>query len=351
MTVSACRAYVAGLPAALMATALWGFTFLGPAAVAPVNVYYLVVGRYGVFGLMSLAVLITHHRVGLRGLGPRRLLTALHLGVVGYIGFYLLLAMSAELGGGVLASTMTGLIPLMVTVVSNLLEKVLAWRRLVLPIAAISLGLLLVNSGAPADSSAGGRDPAFGAVLGFLASAAWSYFVIVNRRTLERARPAVDGTTWTACIGIGACLGSLLLLPLALTGGGRSPFADAGTLWPYLAWCVALAALGSWCATWFWNLASERLPATVMGPVIGMEAVFGAAFNLLWEGRTPAFHELWGGLLVVAGVLLASYLFNRAGLTRTAEPQQADLVIKAPAPASPEPRCSATTDPPEKPFR
>ncbi|MFE6906727.1 DMT family transporter [Streptomyces erythrochromogenes] len=313
--VRAYRAYLVGLPAALAATALWGFTFLGPAAVAPVNVYYLVVGRYAVFGLMSLAVLLAR-RGGLRTLGTRRLLTAMHLGVVGYIGFYLLLAMSAEFGGGVLASTMTGLIPLMVTLVSNRLEKVLAWRRLALPVVVISLGLLLVNSADPAGRSASDRDLVLGAVLGFLSAAAWSYFVIVNRRALRSDdRPVVDGTTWTACIGVGACLGSLFLLPLALTGSGPSPVSDAGTLWPFLAWCVALAVLGSWCATWFWNLASKRLPATVMGPVIGMEAVFGAAFNLLWEGRTPTFHEWSGGLLVVAGVLLASYLFNRAGLT------------------------------------
>ncbi|MFD7628385.1 DMT family transporter [Streptomyces sp. NPDC059851] len=320
MAVSASRAHVVGLPAALTATALWGFTFLGPAAVAPVNVYYLVIGRYAVFGLMSLAVLLVR-RGGLRTLGARRLLTAVHLGVVGHIGFYLLLAMSAELGGGVLASTMTGLIPLMVTLVSNLLEKVLARRKLALPVAVISIGLLLVNTAEPADGSASGRDLVLGAVLGFLASAAWSYFVIVNRRALQRARPAVDGTTWTACIGLGACLGSLFLLPLALTGGGPSPLSDTGAPWPFLGWCVTLAVLGSWCATWFWNLASERLPATVMGPVIAMEAVFGAAFNLWWEGRTPTFHELWGGLLVVAGVLLASYLFNRAGLPRGTPPQ------------------------------
>ncbi|MFJ3902445.1 DMT family transporter [Streptomyces sp. NPDC090025] len=319
-TTEAYRAYLVGLPAALAATALWGFTFLGPAAVAPVNVYWLVVGRYAVFGLMSLAVLLVRRggaRGGLRALGTRRLLTAVHLGVVGYIGFYLLLAMSAELGGGVLASTMTGLIPLMVTLVSNRLEKVLAWRRLALPVVVISVGLLLVNGADPAGRTASGRDLALGAALGFLSAAAWSYFVIVNRRALRAdGRPAVDGTTWTACIGLGACVGSLFLLPLAVGGGGPSPVSDAGVLWPFLGWCVALAVLGSWCATWFWNLASERLPATVMGPVIGMEAVFGAAFNLLWEGRTPTFHELWGGLLVVAGVLLASYLFNRAGLTR-----------------------------------
>ncbi|MER6313206.1 DMT family transporter [Streptomyces sp. NPDC001581] len=334
MTFRAYGGYSVGLPAALTATALWGFTFLGPAAVAPVNVYYLVVGRYAVFGVMSLVVLLAH-RGGLRALDTRHRLTAVYLGVVGYIGFYLLLAMSAELGGGVLASTMTGLIPLMVTLVSNLTEKVLAWRKLFLPVAVISIGLLLVNSGAPADRSSDARDLVQGLALGFLASAAWSFFVIVNRRTLERARPAIDGTTWTACIGLGACLGSLFLLPLALTGGGPSPFADAGTLWPFLAWCVALAVLGSWCATWFWNRASSRLPATVMGPVIGMEAVFGAAFNLLWEGRTPTFHELWGGLLVVSGVLLASYLFNRAGLTRPDPPDDTDAPTAPAAEAIP----------------
>ncbi|MEV4921462.1 DMT family transporter [Streptomyces roseoverticillatus] len=318
MTGRAPRTYVVGLLAALMATALWGFTFLGPAAVAPVNVYYLVVGRYAVFGVMSLAVLAAH-RGSLRRLGTRNLLLALHLGVVGYIGFYLLLSLSAQAGGGVLASTLTGLIPLLVTLASNATEKVLPWRRLVLPVAAISAGLLLVNGGAP-HGRTGDGDVTTGVVLGFLACVAWSYFVIVNRIVLNRLRPAAGNATWTACIGLGAFGASLFLLPLARSGDGPSPFADTGTLQSFLLWCVALAVLGSWCATWFWNIASKRLPATVMGPVIGMEAVFGAAFNLVWEGRAPTFHELWGGLLVIAGVLLGSYLFNRANTPDDGQP-------------------------------
>ncbi|WP_414170006.1 DMT family transporter [Streptoverticillium reticulum] len=313
MTVMAPRSLAVGLSSALAATALWGFTFLGPAAVAPVNVYYLVVGRYTVFGLMSLTVLFVR-RSGLRALGLRSFLTALHLGVVGYIGFYLLLSMSSAIGGGVLASTLTGLIPLLVTLASNVLEKVLEWRRLLLPVAMISAGLLLVNSGASALRSGSERDLLLGAALGFAASVAWSYFVVANRMVLKRARFAVDNTTWTACIGLGAFGGALFLVPLAHAASGPSPFADAGTLWPFVLWCVTLAVLGSWCATWFWNIASRLLPATVMGPVIGMEAVFGAAFNLVWEGRGPTFHELWGGLLVVVGVLVGSYLFNRAAV-------------------------------------
>ncbi|MEU5163459.1 DMT family transporter [Streptomyces sp. NPDC020875] len=314
MTRTAPGTPAVGLAAALTATALWGFTFLGPAAVAPVNVYALVVGRYAVFGVLSLAVLLTRrHRI--RALDGRSVLAALHLGVVGYIGFYLLLALSAEAGGSVLAATLTGLIPLMVAVVSNALERVLPWRALAVPVLLTSAGLLLVNGGAPSGGT-GGPGPAAGVALGVLASAAWSYFVIVNHRLLGR-RTTVDSTTWTALIGLGAFAGSLVLVPVAATAGGPAPFSDAAVFVPFLLWCAAIAVLGSWCATWFWNIASRRLPAAVMGPVIAMEAVFGAAFNLLWAGRTPTFHELWGGALVVAGVLLGSVLFHRAGRARS----------------------------------
>ncbi|MGK5544762.1 DMT family transporter [Streptomyces sp. URMC 127] len=330
MTGRVPRTYVVGLLAALTATALWGFTFLGPAAVAPVNVYYLVVGRYAVFGVMSLAVLAAR-RGGLRRLGMRNLLLALHLGIVGYIGFYLLLSLSAAAGGGVLASTLTGLIPLLVTLASNATEKVLPWRRLLLPVAAISAGLLLVNGGAPHGRPGDAGDVTAGVILGVLACVAWSYFVIVNRMVLTRIRPVPGNATWTACIGLGAFGASLFLLPLARSGDGPSPLADTGTLVPFLLWCAALAVLGSWCATWFWNAASKRLPATVMGPVIGMEAVFGAVFNLIWEGRAPTFHELWGGLLVILGVLYGSYLFHRANTPHDHPPSPAGATDRSAA--------------------
>ncbi|MFI9787599.1 DMT family transporter [Kitasatospora sp. NPDC051984] len=304
--------YSIGLPAALAATALWGFTFLGPAAIAPVNIYYLVVGRYAVFGLMSMAVLALNPGKA-RRMGARSFLKAMHLGVVGYIGFYLLLSLSATIGGGVLASTLTGLIPAMVALASNVFEKALSWRRLLLPTLIVSGGLLLVDRGSAADRAGGSANHILiGIALGFAACLAWAYFVIVNGIILKRAKVPVDNVVWTASIGLGAFCGSTLLIPLARSGSGPSPFADPGTFWPYLGWCAALALLGSWCATWFWSAATKRLPTTIMGPIIGMEAVFGVVFNLLWQHRLPGFYELTGALLVVTGVFLCAYLFNRA---------------------------------------
>ena len=77
-----------GLFWAVLATALWGATFLGPAAVKPVGPIYLVFGRYVVFGLLSLIVLILHRKQAVT-IGLHKALIALHLGVVGYVGFYL----------------------------------------------------------------------------------------------------------------------------------------------------------------------------------------------------------------------------------------------------------------------
>ncbi|WP_255949991.1 DMT family transporter [Streptomyces odontomachi] len=303
-----------GVAAALVATSLWGFTFLGPVAVAPVNIYYLVLGRYTVFGLMSAAVLAGRPD-RLRALGARNVAKALHLGVVGYVGFYLLLSMSASVGGGVLASTMTGLIPVMVALASNAIEKVFRWRLCLIPIVVISVGLFLVNGGGHAfGSDTSGRTRLTGAALGFAACLAWSYFVIANRITMKQVGSALHNSTWTACIGLGAFGSSLVLLPLAQSAGGRSPFASGHALWPFVAWCVALALLGSWCATWFWNIASGRLPSTVMAPIIGMEAVFGAFFNLLWLRRMPTAAEFWGGVLVIGGVFLSVHIFDRARL-------------------------------------
>lgn len=306
------RNYSLGLLAALVATALWGFTFLGPAAIRPVNVYYLVVGRYLIFGLMSIAVLALN-LPKLRRLGASNFLKAMHLGIVGYIGFYLLLSMSASIGGGVLASTLTGLIPVIVSLVSNFIEKALAWRPLLIPIAIIFCGLLLVNvdfTSVWIDSNPHGI--LIGTALAFAACLAWSYFVITNGILLKRAKFGIDNVVWTASIGFGAFCAAILLVPLARSTDGTSPFLNAGVFGYFLAWCAALAVLGSWCATWFWNIAAKRLSTTIMGPIIGMEAVFGVVFNLLWERRFPTFYEFWGGILVVFGVFLCAYTFNRA---------------------------------------
>ncbi|MFK3672299.1 DMT family transporter [Leifsonia aquatica] len=325
---------VAGLFWAVVATALWGATFLGPAAVEPVGPAYLVFGRYLFFGLLSLVVLIVHRRRAVE-IGMRKALLALHLGIVGYVGFYLFFSFSAAIGGGALASIITGVMPAVVTIASNLITKQVRWRRLAAPIAITAVGLLVINLRTPAAlSDITTSDLITTTALALVACALWSYFVVANGIVLRRTdRPAIDNTTWTALIGVGALIGSLGLLPIAWTMDATSPIGDESTLVRFLIVSVLLATLGSWCASWSWNRATGRISTLLLGQLMALETLFGALFNLLWESRWPTLQEIIGAALVTTGVIVCARTLERHRAKRAGavELSSSDAPLQEPA--------------------
>ena len=118
--------------------------------------------------------------------------------------------------------------------------------------------------------------------------------------------------TWTALIGVGAFLASFLLLPFAGDNDGINLQSGKDIWLRYGVVIVLLATLGSWCASWSWNLASKSLSTVVMGQIIALETVFGLAFNLMWEGRWPSGTEFAGAALVFLGVVLCVRTFEKA---------------------------------------
>jgi len=305
---------------AVLATALWGSTFLGPALAEPVGPLTLVFGRYAVLGLLSIGVLIMRRRVA-SAIGTRRILVALHLGAVGYLGFYLCFSLAADIGGGVLASMATGVMPAAVTVGANLVHRETPWRRL-WPIMISTAGLVVLNwqrpeAGPAVDGAGAGMIPA--TLLALAACLLWSYFVVMNGAILRRSGAgSVDSTSWTALLGLGAFIASFVLPPLAVLRGEVS-LLDVGEaqLIRFLVLSVLLATFGSWCASWCWNRASGRVSTVVLGQLIALETLFGAVFNLLLEQRLPHVTEALGAALVTTGVLLCvrSPMLGRAGVS------------------------------------
>lgn len=311
--------------AALMATALWGFTFLGPLAIKPIGVLYLVIGRYAIFSFVSIFLLVVK-RQELQKLSKKEICLALHLGIVGYIGFYALFAGSISLAGGVLPSIITGIMPAAISIGSNFLHREVAWKSLFIPVVITGLGLYIVNSQAigTTDNLAGSSETIlWGIILAFGACLSWTYFVIVNAFILKKAARPVDNGVWTAMIGIGAGLACLGLIPYA-PASGPSPFSDLPTLEYFIGWCILLGLLGSWCASWLWNWAAKGLPTSLTGQIIAAETLFGVAFNLMWEGRWPTIFEIIGGLLVLGGVSYCVAIYNnrrRRKLEASMKPQ------------------------------
>ena len=300
----------------------------------PVGPAYLVFGRYLFFGLLSVIVLIVHRRSAAE-IGMRKALLALHLGIVGYVGFYLFFSFSAAIGGGALASIITGVMPAVVTIASNHITKQVSWRRLVAPIAITAVGLLVINIRTPASlSDITTTDLIATTALALLACALWSYFVVANGIVLRRTGgPSIDNTTWTALIGVGALIGSFGLLPIAWSMDATSPVGDQSALVRFLIVSVLLATLGSWCASWSWNRATGRLSTLLLGQLMALETLFGALFNLIWESRWPTIQELVGAALVTAGVIICARTLDRQRIRQavSAVPSSQDAPLQEPA--------------------
>jgi drug/metabolite transporter (DMT)-like permease len=52
-----------------------------------------------------------------------------------------------------------------------------------------------------------------------------------------------------------------------------------------------------------WNIASQRLSASLCGQLIVSETLFALLYSFLWDGRWPQATELAAALLFVLGIL------------------------------------------------
>jgi drug/metabolite transporter (DMT)-like permease len=66
---------------------------------------------------------------------------------------------------------------------------------------------------------------------------------------------------------------------------------------------IATGVGSAWLATVLWNVASQRLPASLCGQLIVSETVFALIYSFLWDGKWPSGLELVACGLFLAGIL------------------------------------------------
>lgn len=286
-----------GILAGLATCALWGLTFVAPRAVAPFTTWDLTIARYGIFGLACL-LLMFDRRFRPTGLSNARIVAGLLLGGVGYVGYFVFAAHAVTLAGAAIPPLVVGIMPVVTAMIANRREKVSKWSALAWPLAMIFAGLLSVNVAALASAPAVARqDILFGTVMAIIALVIWVAYGLVNA-AIMRSPDAPDGLRWTGVQGIGSALGGLLLLPLASFDN------TSADIRPFLAWALIMGLAGSWLATFFWVIASRRLPLTLAAQLIVAETVFGLFYGFLYEGRWPTAVEVTGCTLQLIGVAL-----------------------------------------------
>nr|WP_251030547.1 MULTISPECIES: DMT family transporter [Pseudomonas] len=292
----------------------WALNFIAPYVTGAYTVYDLMVVRFLIAGALGLAFMI-RYQVQLRLLRRDQWLLAAGLGVIGYLGYSACIAAGIIFGGPVLTPALIGMVPALLALLGNASAKTIQWRKLAIPLAVLTTGLLLTNLGAINQPIANDDSWLMGLFFSIGAVALWLIFSVLNQRASSKLPHNASGA-WTGLMMAGAGLGTLCLLPAIQTLGllklpslGFS-FSLAGDL--YL-WAFVIALMSSVVGAWAWNAASRRLPMVLSGQLIALESLFATLLGLGFHHRLPTPLEASGLAAVLIGVIMAVRIILTSG--------------------------------------
>ena len=133
--------------------------------------------------------------------------------------------------------------------------------------------------------------------------ACWTAFALLNSAWLKR-NPEVRATEWANWLGLATGLGGLALWLVA--GSDIGALAAQPQLSLFAILCVSTGLGSAWLATILWNVASQRLPASLCGQLIVSETLFALLYSFAWDGRWPTLAQSAACLLFTLGILASA---------------------------------------------
>ena len=304
---------ISGVLYALLAGLMWGLIFVGPLIVPEYPAVLQSMGRYLALGLIALPIAWLG-RVRLRQLGRKDWVTALTLTMMGNLIYYVCLASAIQRTGAPVSTMIIGTLPVVIPVFANLLysqrDGKLSWWRLSPALVLIGIGLLCVNiselnQGLPDFS---GWRYGSGIALALVSVVCWAWYALRNARWL-RENPDKHPMMW-------ATAQALVTLPVSLLGyiaaclwlNGQTPdFALPFGPRPgvFIGLMIAIAVLCSWVGALCWNVASQKLPTVILGPLIVFETLAGLLYTFILREEFPPLLTVSGIALLMVGVVIA----------------------------------------------
>ncbi|HEF0082105.1 DMT family transporter [Citrobacter braakii] len=304
---------ISGVLYALLAGLMWGLIFVGPLIVPEYPAVLQSMGRYLALGLIALPIAWLG-RVRLRQLTRKDWVTALALTMTGNLIYYVCLASAIQRTGAPVSTMIIGTLPVVIPVFANLLysqrDGKLSWWRLSPALVLIGIGLLCVNiselnQGLPDFS---GWRYGSGIALALISVVCWAWYALRNARWL-RENPDKHPMMW-------ATAQALVTLPISLLGyiaaclwlNGQTPdFALPFGPRPgvFIGLMIAIAVLCSWVGALCWNVASQKLPTVILGPLIVFETLAGLVYTFILRQEFPPLLTVSGIALLIVGVVIA----------------------------------------------
>jgi drug/metabolite transporter (DMT)-like permease len=286
-------------------------------------------GRYLALGLIALPLAWLGRR-RLRQLSRNDWRTALALTMMGNLIYYVCLASAIQRTGAPVSTMIIGTLPVVIPVFANLLysqrDGKLSWWRLAPALVLIGIGLLCVNiselnQGLPDFS---GWRYGSGIALALVSVVCWAWYALRNARWL-RENPDKHPMMW-------ATAQALVTLPVSLLGyiaaclwlNGQTPdfslpFGPRPGV--FIGLMVAIAVLCSWVGALCWNIASQKLPTVILGPLIVFETLAGLLYTFILRQEMPSALTISGIALLVIGVVVAV----------RAKPEKPSVVVVSPS--------------------
>ncbi|BBV18981.1 DMT family transporter [Citrobacter portucalensis] len=304
---------ISGVLYALLAGLMWGLIFVGPLIVPEYPAVLQSMGRYLALGLIALPIAWLG-RARLRQLVRKDWVTALTLTMMGNLIYYVCLASAIQRTGAPVSTMIIGTLPVVIPVFANLLysqrDGKLSWWRLSPALVLIGIGLLCVNiselnQGLPDFS---GWRYGSGIALALVSVVCWAWYALRNARWL-RENPDKHPMMW-------ATAQALVTLPVSLVGyiaaclwlNGQTPdftlpFGPRPGV--FIGLMIAIAVLCSWVGALCWNVASQKLPTVILGPLIVFETLAGLLYTFILREEFPPLLTVSGIALLMVGVVIA----------------------------------------------
>ncbi|KIQ36224.1 transporter [Variovorax paradoxus] len=274
--------------------------FVAPRMVGHFGMVDITAARFAVFGAIS-GLAVFARPAAVRWPNGRQALAALGLSVLGFSGYYLLLAFGIAAAGTEVPSLIIGTIPVWMMLLGR--PAGLQMRALLPGLLLTGAGIALMIWGAwSTQHGAGGNGARFGwgIALALCSMVSWTIYGLLNAKWLQR-HAELNATDWANWLGIATGLGALLLWVAAGSDMATLRSRPDGTLFVWIALAGGFGS--SWLATILWNIASQRLSASLCGQLIVSETLFALLYSFVWDGRWPQATEWLAALLFVLGIL------------------------------------------------
>jgi len=286
-----------GVLAGLGAGALWGLVFVMPRMLGAYSGVDLTAGRFVAYGLLA-GLMMVSGLSSRRWPGMTQAAAALGMSVLGFSGYYLLLVLAIQDAGTEVPTLIIGTIPLWVMLLGKPVG--LRWRGLWAGLLLTLAGLALMTQASHSSVGAQGGHFMRGVWLATAAMACWTLFALLNAAWLKR-HPDVSATEWANWLGIASGVTGLLLWWGA--GSDVQTLSLQPDLGLFALLCLGTGFGSAWLATILWNMASQRLSASLCGQLIVSETVFALLYSFAWDGQWPSPAQFAACALFILGIL------------------------------------------------